>query len=236
MNFIWAVATHKGLVRDANEDSVFPTSGGTGSGPVLVAIADGMGGHAAGEVASRIAIETVRDEDGIPLHERVHLANERIAAETQRDPSTAGMGTTVTATAVATDGVAEISHVGDSRVYLLRDGELRQLTKDHTLIAQLLAERRISPEQAATHPQRSMLMRAVGHGRPLEVDSFEEPLRAGDRLMVCSDGLTDMIDETTMSRILQDGTVEEAVWNLIEAANKAGGHDNTSVIALDVLP
>lgn len=234
MSYIWAVATHRGLIRDANEDSVYPASGGAGEGPLLFAIADGMGGHAAGEVASRIAIDTVRDEESVGLVERVQLANERIADQAKTDPSTAGMGTTISAAVLSQEGSVEIAHVGDSRIYLLRDNELRQLTKDHTLVAQLVAEGRVTPEQAATHPQRSMLMRAVGHGRPLEVDVVEEPLQDGDRLMICSDGLSDMIDMKLMTELLAQGTVEEAVWALVEAANRAGGHDNTSVIAVDV--
>lgn len=233
MKFIWAIATHAGMVRDSNQDSVVPTSGGTGSGPLFVAVADGMGGHAGGEVASRIAIETITSGEG-PVDERILAANEAIASRAAGDPALAGMGTTISAADIAEDGTAVIGHVGDSRVYLLRSGILRQLTRDHTLVAQWVADGRISAEEAAVHPQRSMLMRAVGHGRPLEVDLITERLIDGDRLMICSDGLSGMIDDVRISDLLSTGSVEEAVWALVEAANGAGGHDNVTVAAVDV--
>ena len=233
MKFIWAVATHSGMVRDSNQDSVVPTSGGSGPGPLLVAVADGMGGHAGGEVASRIAIETISNSPDSRIDERIIDANETIAAEGKVDPALAGMGTTISAADIFADGTALIGHVGDSRIYLLRSGILRQLTRDHTLVAQWVADGRITPDEAAVHPQRSMLMRAVGHGRPLEVDLIEERMLDGDRLMICSDGLSGMIDDEMISGLLARGTVEEAVWALVEAANGAGGHDNVTVVAVD---
>ena len=234
MKFIWAIATHPGLVRDSNQDSVLPTSGGTGPGPLLVAVADGMGGHAGGEVASRLAIETIAANHDIPVDERVVKANEVISAESLADPVLAGMGTTVSVVEIQQDGAATIGHVGDSRVYLLRSGTLQQLTADHTLVARWVAEGRLTQEQAAVHPQRSMLMRAVGHGRPLQVDVIEERLTDGDRLMICSDGLSGMINDELIFHLLSQGTAEESVWALVEAANRAGGHDNTTVAAVDV--
>ncbi len=236
MRFIWAVATHPGMIRDHNEDSVFPTSAGSGDGPLLVAVADGMGGHAGGEVASRIAVEMISADTSIPLDRRITDANDAIAAEGTRDRSLAGMGTTVSAAEIGADGSVTIGHVGDSRVYLLRDGTLTQLTRDHTFVAELVADGRITPEEAAVHPQRSMILRALGHGRPLEVDVIEERLSAGDRLMICSDGLSGMIDDDNIAALLSDGTVEESVWALVEAANHAGGHDNITVAAVDALP
>lgn len=236
MRFIWAVATHPGMVRDLNEDSVVPTSAGSGSGPLLIAVADGMGGHAGGEVASRIAVDLIAADTSAPLEERITDADKAIAAEGSRNRSLAGMGTTVSAAEIGADGSAKIGHVGDSRVYLLRDGNLTQLTRDHTFVAELVAEGRITAQEAAVHPQRSMLLRALGHGRPLEVDVLEERLTAGDRLMVCSDGLSGMIDDDRITELLSEGTVEEAVWSLVEAANHAGGHDNITVAAVDVLP
>ena len=233
MKFIWAIATHAGMVRDSNQDSVVPTSGGSGSGPLFVAVADGMGGHAGGEVASRIAIETIASGEG-PVVERIIAANEAIASRAAGDPKLAGMGTTISAADIARDGTAVIGHVCDSRVYLLRSGIMRQITRDHTLFAQWVADGRISDEEAAVHPQRSMLMRAVGHGRPLEVDLITERLIDGDRLMICSDGLSGMIDDGLISDLLSTGSVEEAVWALVEAANGAGGHDNVTVAAVDV--
>ncbi|MDH5373835.1 MAG: protein phosphatase 2C domain-containing protein [Acidimicrobiia bacterium] len=234
MKFIWAIATHPGLVRDSNQDSVLPTSGGTGPGPLLVAVADGMGGHAGGEVASRLAIETIVADPDIPVNDRVVKANEVISAESLADPVLAGMGTTVSVVEIQQDGAATIGHVGDSRVYLLRSGRLQQLTTDHTLVARWVAEGRLTQEQAAVHPQRSMLMRAVGHGRPLQVDVIEERLTDGDRLMICSDGLSGMINDELIFDLLSQGTAEESVWALVEAANRAGGHDNITVAAVDV--
>ncbi len=234
MKFVWAIATHRGMVRESNQDSVVPTSGGTGPGPLLVAVADGMGGHAGGEVASRIAIETISNGSATRIDERIVDANEAIAAESRADPALAGMGTTLSAAEISQDGTALIGHVGDSRVYLLRSGILRQLTNDHTLVAQWVAEGRMTIQEAAVHPQRSMIMRAVGHGRPLEVDLIEERLLDGDRLMICSDGLSGMIDDELIANLLSKGTVEESVWALVEAANSAGGHDNITVAAVDV--
>ncbi len=236
MRFIWAVATHPGMLRDHNEDSVFPTNAGSGEGPLLVAVADGMGGHAGGEVASRIAVDMISADTSIPLDRRITDANDAIAAEGTRDRSLAGMGTTISAAEIGPDGSVTIGHVGDSRVYLLRDGALTQLTRDHTFVAELVADGRITPEEAAVHPQRSMILRALGHGRPLEVDMIEERLNAGDRLMICSDGLSGMIDDDNIAALLSDGSVEESVWALVEAANHAGGHDNITVAAVDALP
>ncbi len=234
MKYVWAIASHRGMVRESNQDAVTPTSGGAGPGPLLVAVADGMGGHAGGEVASKIAIETVSSGSKTRLDERILDANEAIAAESRADPALAGMGTTVSAAEISKDGTALIGHVGDSRVYLLRSGILRQLTTDHTLVAQWVAEGRLMAQEAAVHPQRSMIMRAVGHGRPLEVDLIEERLLDGDRLMICSDGLSGMIDDELIANLLSNGTVEESVWALVEAANSAGGHDNITVAAVDV--
>jgi protein phosphatase len=236
MNLIWAIATHPGLVRESNQDSVYPSSGGSGSGPLLVAVADGMGGHAGGEVASRMAIETLITRVGDPVDARIVAANTSISEQSRLDHSLAGMGTTVSAVEISEDATATIGHVGDSRIYLLRDGTLRQLTRDHTLVAQWVADGRLTHEEAAVHPQRSMLLRAVGHGRPLDVDSVEERLLSGDRLMICSDGLSGMIDDEQIAILLSTGTAEESVWALVEAANAAGGHDNITVAAVDVGP
>ena len=235
MKFIWAIATERGLMRDLNEDSVYPPSGGSGSGRLLIAVADGMGGHAGGEVASSIAIETISTAGDAPIADRIIEANTRIAAASAADTSLAGMGTTISAADISGDGIATIGHVGDSRVYLLRSGSLRQVTTDHTLVAQWVAEGRLTPEEAAAHPQRGMIMRAVGHGRPLEVDLVVEPLGNGDRLMICSDGLSGMINDDLIADLLLRGTPEEAVWALVEAANRAGGHDNITVAVVDVV-
>jgi PPM family protein phosphatase len=145
------------------------------------------------------------------------------------------MGTTVTMAELDPDGTATIGHVGDSRAYLLRDGRLRQLTDDHSVVAEYLAAGKIRPEDIPRHPQRSMLTRALGLARHVDVDAFTETLHPGDRLLLCTDGLNSMITDDDIVTYLVDGTPDEAVWNLIEAANAAGGHDNVSVVVVDVV-
>lgn len=203
---------------------------------MLVAVADGMGGHVAGDTAARVAMEAAMDSTNVTPTERVRAANEAILSEVDLHPELARMGTTMTLADLRVDGTAVLGHVGDSRAYLLRDGELRQLTVDHSVVAEYLAAGAIAPEDAATHPHRGMLTRAVGLESDIAVDEFEELLRTGDRLMLCSDGLNGMLADTEIARILAGGTPDEAVWGLIEAANGAGGHDNISIVIVDVGP
>ena len=144
------------------------------------------------------------------------------------------MGTTLTLAELGRDGVIRLAHVGDSRAYLWHEGELEQVTDDHTVVAEQLAAGHISPNDAATHPQRSMLTRVLGISPDLEVDSRSTEAVAGDRLLLCSDGLTNMVEDQQIAEILSRGTPEEAVWALIEEANRAGGHDNVTVVVVDV--
>ncbi len=235
MNFLWATGTHRGRVRTSNQDAVHPAGAGRSEEGALLIVADGMGGHVAGEVASGLAVESAQ-EAGPTAEDRVRAGNAAIMEEIQRRPGLAGMGTTMTVAAVDADGTAHLAHVGDSRAYLLRRGFLRQLTTDHSLVAEYLAAGKIRPEDVATHPHRSMLTRALGLEAELEIDVHREPLQPGDRLLLCSDGLSSMVDDEHIHRLLAEGTPEEAVWALIEAANRAGGHDNISVAILDVAP
>ncbi|MDH3517844.1 MAG: protein phosphatase 2C domain-containing protein [Acidimicrobiia bacterium] len=233
MSYQWAVATHKGRLRAINQDAVYPETAGSGEGPLVVVVADGMGGHAAGEVASGIAVnETVKSDTDI--EGRVVMANLAILNEATRRPELAGMGTTVTLAELNPGRVATFGHVGDSRAYLLRGGTLRQLTEDHTLVNEYLQAGRIAPEDIATHPQRSMLTRAVGLSPDVEVDVFEERLQPGDRILICSDGVSSMIDDSSIHEALRATTAEEAVWELVERANTAGGHDNVTALVVDV--
>ncbi len=236
MTFTWATGSHRGRIRDNNEDSVYPKNGGKTDGPLVVAVADGMGGHVGGEVASRIAIEAIATGKEEPIARRVSAANDLVLAEVQANPELRGMGTTLTAAELSPDGSLIVAHVGDSRAYLLRSEILEQLTSDHTVVAEYLRAGSIRPEDVATHPQRSMLTRALGLYPHIEVDLLETRTRQGDRLMICSDGLTNMIDHQRLTGALGLGAPEEAVWTLIEAANQAGGHDNITVAIVDVGP
>jgi protein phosphatase len=221
------------LVRSNNEDALYPDTSGSTEGTALLMVADGMGGHIAGEVASRIAVETARDIVGNPGR-RVLGANNAILLEVAQHPDLAGMGTTMTLVEMGEDGIGQFAHVGDSRAYLLRDGVLRQLTEDHTVAAEYVAAGRLSPEEAMTHPQRNMITRALGLTQNLLVDEFEEPLILGDRYLLCSDGVNSMLTDEEIADQLAADTPEEAAWALVEAANAAGGHDNITVLVIDV--
>lgn len=234
MRFVWAAATHPGLVRESNQDAVYPPSSGSGPGPVLLAVADGMGGHVAGDVASRTALAAATAPDVDGPKERLVAGNLAITERIAEDPSLRGMGTTMTLARVGPDGAVEIGHVGDSRAYLYREGELRRLTVDHTVVQELVELGQISEEQADRHPQRHLLTRVLGLG-PVEVDEVSLRLHPGDRLLLCSDGLTGMVEEDDIAAVLGGAAdPEEAVWDLVEAANRAGGVDNVSVVVLDV--
>lgn len=229
MTLIWATGTHQGRVRDNNQDSVYPGSDGRTDEGLLIAVADGMGGHVAGEIASRTALEAAVALDSATPSERILAGNDAVVAATDQDPRLRGMGTTLTLADVRPEGSFVLGHVGDSRAYLLRDGDLRQLTEDHTVVAEYLAAGKITEEHAAVHPQRSILTRAVGVTRHLQVDEIPERLQPGDRLLLCSDGLTGMVADDVIREQLSGRTPEESVWALIEAANRAGGYDNISI-------
>lgn len=237
MRYLWATATHVGNLRKVNEDSVHPEADGKGAGPIVVAVADGMGGHAAGDVASRIAIETTVSDasENLSPPDRVAAANEAVLAAVTADPALSGMGTTMTLAIFDANGVMHLGHVGDSRAYLLRDGELRQVTTDHTLVAELVAMGRLTPEAALNHPRRHMVTRALGTP-DVEVDAIELTVLAGDRVLLCSDGLTGMVRDAEIARIITEfKSPEAAAWSLVEAANAAGGADNTTVAIVDVI-
>lgn len=236
MTFLWATGTHRGRLRDNNEDAVFPVNSGRTDRQLVVAVADGMGGHIGGEIASRLAIDTVATRTNMPIPQRIAVANDVIIKEAAAKPELRGMGTTVTAAEFMPNGEVTIGHVGDSRAYLFREGQLAQITKDHSVVAEYLRAGSIRPEDVATHPQRSMLTRAVGLDPDLVVDVIEISVLEGDRLLFCSDGLTSMIDDAQISKLLGHSNLEETVWVLIEAANRAGGHDNITLAAVDVGP
>jgi PPM family protein phosphatase len=221
--------TDTGRQRRDNEDSAFARA------PVFV-VADGMGGAQAGEVASRIAVEAF--EQGLPdagspeerLAARAREANQQIYERSRADRGRAGMGTTLTAAYVDDTHVA-IAHVGDSRAYLFRDGTLQRLTQDHSLVDELVRRGKLTEEQAAEHPQRSIITRALGPEPDVEVDTWTYPARAGDVVLLCSDGLTSMISEERVKATLAEHeNLDDAADALIREANEAGGRDNITVV------
>jgi len=233
----YAMKSDVGRSREENEDSAY-------AGPRLQAVADGLGGHAAGEVASATAIDTIRPLDAeiapgellAALENAVRAADSRLHDMIQADPALAGMGTTLTALLWSGSAVG-LAHVGDSRAYLLRDGELTQLSRDHTVVQALLDDGRITAEEAVSHPQRSMVLRALG-SPSAEPDLQLRDARAGDRYLLCSDGLYDVVPPAEIGRVLAEAAAPEAgVAELVDLANAGGGPDNiTCVIAEAIAP
>jgi PPM family protein phosphatase len=226
--------TDAGRVRRRNEDSFVLD-------PPLFAVADGMGGAQAGEVASRLAAGAFREyHDAYRLEpaERVEAiiqeANRRIYERARTDSEASGMGTTVTA-AILTNGRVSIGHVGDSRAYRIRNGELEQLTEDHSLVADLMRSGRLTPEEADAHPQRSVITRALGTDAEVDVDTVTIDVEPGDLFLLCSDGLTTMVPEEDILRLVEEaGTLDEAARSLVRAANSGGGEDNITVVLFKV--
>jgi serine/threonine protein phosphatase PrpC len=226
-----ATRTDTGRQRNANEDSFFVRS------PVFV-VADGMGGAQAGEVASKAAADSFdRELPAAPpeqvLRETIESANRTIHEHAGKDPDLAGMGTTITASIV--DPEAEevaIGHVGDSRAYRLRAGKLERLTRDHSLVEEMRRKGQLTDAQAEDHPQRSIITRALGPEPEVEVDLQTVPAQAGDVFLICSDGLTTMLGDEQISRLLSRATsMQSAVRALVDEANRAGGRDNITVVA-----
>lgn len=232
----YAIRSDVGLLREGNEDAAY-------AGPRLLAVADGMGGHAAGEVASAAAIDAIaRLDEDVPgsdlldalagaVTEANHTLHDMVAA----DPAFEGMGTTLTAMLWSGSRVALV-HIGDSRAYLLRNREFHQITHDHTLVQTLVDEGRISPDDVATHPQRSMLLRALDGRADVEPDLSLREARLGDRYLLCSDGLSSVVSEETLHKTLATvASLDEAVLQLIELAIRGGGPDNITCIVADVV-
>ncbi len=230
----YAARSDRGLVRANNEDSVY-------AGARLLALADGMGGHAAGEVASQLVIAALAhlddDEPGgdllAKLDSAVRAGNSAIAAQVEMEPDLEGMGTTLTAILFDGNRIGLV-HIGDSRGYMLRDGELSQITKDDTFVQTLVDEGRITREEAHSHPQRSLIMRALT-GHEVEPTLTMREARAGDRYLLCSDGLSDPVSDETILEALQIPDVAESAYRLIELALRGGGPDNVTVVVADVV-
>jgi len=224
--------TDVGRKRRHNEDSYV-------SRPPVFVVADGMGGAQAGEVASALAAGTVGEIDHDPGQDGlaqvialIKAANLRVHERARADASASGMGTTMTVAMLQPDGKVAIGHVGDSRAYRLREGRLEQLTDDHSLVAELVRRGELSPEEAAVHPQRSVITRALGTEPDVDVDAFTVDTKDGDLFLLCSDGLSTMLDPETIARILarNHGQLEAAAHALIKAANDRGGDDNITAI------
>jgi serine/threonine protein phosphatase PrpC len=223
-----------GRQRRGNEDNYYVRA------PLFV-VADGMGGAQAGEVASAIAVKQFEgglpdgEDPGEALAALIREANTRIHEQARSDVQHAGMGTTTTAAYLTGDTVV-VAHVGDSRCYLLRDGDLIRLTRDHSLVDELIRRGKLTEEQAESHPQRSVITRALGPEPSVEVDVEAFPARAGDVFLLCSDGLTSMVHEPELKRMLADRErpLEQTGRRLIAAANEAGGRDNITVILFRV--
>ena len=235
-------ATHKGKVRKNNEDSFFAEDS-------LFIVADGMGGHMAGEVASRMSVEYfLKDfKDSIvkrksvssksiikTLKDSINAANKKVYQESISNPDCFGMGTTFTACYIES-GTAHIIHVGDSRTYLLRDDKLRLITSDHTFVGEMYRRGEITYDDTFDHPQRNYLTNVLGVTKEIKPDCHDKKIDQGDRLLLCTDGLNSMLRDNDIFKILKRSPEpESAVNSLIKQANKLGGKDNTSVIVIDI--
>ena len=233
MKLVAGRATDQGRTRENNEDSLLVDDDHR-----LFAVADGMGGHAGGEVASRTAIEALRAAfaAGSAIDAAISRANDAVLARAASDAALTGMGTTMTAVTVNGPSQLLVGHVGDSRAYMLRDGTLRRVTEDHSLVEQLVREGRLTTEQAEAHPQRAIVTRALGVEPEVEVDTYTVDVEDGDRVVVCSDGLNTMIRDSDIERIARtQQNPQHAAEALVAAANEAGGEDNITVVVLDVV-
>ncbi len=232
MRLVYGAATDVGRVREGNEDGYL-----IDEAMGLVALADGMGGHLGGEVASATALEALRAgvTSGNPLRESIEEANRAVYAKSLTDPSLHGMGTTLTAGTLVSGGTLLIGHVGDSRAYLFRDGDLRRLTTDHSHVEELVRDGKITEDEAAVHPMRSVITRALGIDESVDVDVYPVELAPGDLVVLCSDGLTDMVHEDAIAAELRrESDATRAATRLVDTANRAGGVDNITVVVIAV--
>jgi PPM family protein phosphatase len=225
--------TDPGRKRRHNEDAYVCE-------PPLFAIADGMGGAQAGEVASRLAAAALKESGASTGGEQrivdlIQEANRRVYDRSNTDPNTSGMGTTMTV-ALVENGRVAFGHVGDSRAYLIRDGAMEQVTEDHSLVNELLKSGKLSPEEAESHPQRSVITRALGTDPDVDVDTFTIDAESGDVFLLCSDGLTDMVDEQHILELVEQNrpNMDAALKALVRAANRGGGEDNITVVAFEI--
>jgi protein phosphatase len=238
VSYIWAGSTDPGVVRDHNEDAVHPS--GTGGGDAgVVGVADGLGGHPGGDVASRLAIETVATAEQYDPAELVADARRRVVEHlmvaTEETPELIAMATTLTVAMLRPASQVAVGHVGDSRLYLLRDGVLHQITEDHTIAVDMVRRGELTPEEAEEDPAWHVISNWIGFERS-HVETHEISVEPGDRLLLCTDGLSNMVDDSQIEAILgEPSLVEACAERLIAAANEAGGLDNISVAVVDVV-
>ena len=233
-------ATDIGRKRQVNQDFIFTSEGAVGNLPNLLVVADGMGGHNAGDFASRygvsVLVESVRkDRNFNPvkiLRNAIEAANREILSQARLDPSMTGMGTTMVACTIV-GGYAYVANVGDSRLYVSAE-ELSQITQDHSLIAEMVRLGELTPEEGRNHPDKNIITRAVGTADEVRIDFFDIKLESGNRILMCSDGLTNMVEDDRIFEILNDKPAEEAAQKLVDEANSNGGKDNIAVIVAEV--
>ncbi len=231
----YAARTDPGRKRRGNEDSYV-------SRPPLFAIADGMGGARAGEVASALAAGALEESSAgrggeAYVVELIQEANRRVHERASTDAETSGMGTTITVALIENDGTVTVGHVGDSRAYLLRGDRLEQLTDDHSLVAELVRRGELSPQAAEVHPQRSVITRALGTDPDVDVDAFSVDVQSGDLFLICSDGLSDMVDGEQIEAIMNTNRsdLDATARALVQAANRAGGEDNITAVLFELV-
>lgn len=241
----FAVNTDKGIVREINEDNFNVLAGYSGI-PVSFIIADGMGGHNSGEIASKMAVDFVSsfllefpdkfsDDSNIQdsIVEVIEMANSKVFAASNENEATAGMGTTLIL-AVICNKKLYIGHVGDSRVYLLREGMCEQLTTDHSFIEELIRKGSISRKQAENHPRKHVITRAIGCSEEIEVDTYSCNIKEKDFYLLCTDGLTNMLNDNEICEIVESSEdIEQICKTLVDKANEKGGEDNITVIAFN---
>jgi protein phosphatase len=233
MRLVIGAATDVGRIREINEDGYL-----VDEGMGLIAVADGMGGHRAGEVASATALEALRASvrKGNPLREAIEAANDAVFEKSSSNDDFRGMGTTLTAGTLAAGNTLIVGHVGDSRAYLLRDGEFRQLTTDHSRVQELVDDGRLTADEAAVHPMRNIVTRALGVDSSVDVDVYPLQLELGDVVLFCSDGLTGMLqDEFVGAELRRESDPTRVATRLVDEANRAGGEDNITVIVVGVV-
>jgi len=234
IKIVTAGVTDVGRVRDGNEDGFIDQADRLG----LVAVADGMGGHRAGEVASATALEALRASvaNGQSIRDAIEGANDAVLEKSESDLELHGMGTTLTAGMLGSDGYLVVGHVGDSRAYLARDGALTQITTDHSLVEEMVRDGVLTAEQAEVHPQRSTITRALGIDPRVDVDEYPIELQPGDRILFCSDGLTTMVRPDEIAGILsREPDPKRAAQLLVDAANAAGGEDNITAVIIEAV-
>ncbi len=231
--------TDSGVMREMNQDYVFASDTAVGNLPNLYIVADGMGGHKAGEYASRYTVQRVvasasrntEDEPVTILRDAISKANELLIAESREDENKRGMGTTIVAASIIGRKLF-VANVGDSRLYIVSN-QIRQITRDHSLVAEMVRRGGMDEDKARIHPDKNIITRAVGAAEDIKVDFFEVDLEKTDEILLCSDGLTNMIEDDDICRIMKEhASVEEQVQNLIREANLNGGRDNISAIVI----